>query len=339
MKEFFVQRWFLLALVLLLTGGIVWAGSLRPISEWAWVRDGIVVIVMFCMSLPLEAKAMWRSMRNPGPPLLAVTVTYGILPLAAWATSLLLKGDLGPGLQVAAATPCTLASASVWTRRAGGNDAVAILVTIVTNASCFLVTPFWLLIMTGSVGESGDNALGKLSMLLAVLVVLPIAAAQLARRHAKLAAWSSNNKALLGVVAQCGILTMLFLGAIRTGLTLSEQPGSVSWLDSLVMIIAVLGLHLAMFWLGVKLTKVFRYSREDQIAVGIAGSQKTLTVGILMAMTLHVSILPMVAYHCLQLLSDTLIADAYRKRAGPTGLAGGDTRGSEPTALAAGDTD
>ena len=53
------------------------------------------------------------------------------------------------GILVVGAIPSTLASAAVWTRRAGGNDAVAILGTIVTNLSCFVVTPVWLFQMTG----------------------------------------------------------------------------------------------------------------------------------------------------------------------------------------------
>ena len=46
-------------------------------------------------------------------------------------------------------------------------------------------------------------------------------------------------------------------------------------------------------------------------------------VGLLMAITLKVSILPMVAYHCLQLFIDTLFADAYRKRNDQERPAGG----------------
>ncbi|MDP7304159.1 MAG: bile acid:sodium symporter, partial [Pirellulaceae bacterium] len=53
----------------------------------------------------------------------------------------------------------------------------------------------------------------------------------------------------------------------------------------------------------------------DQIAVAFASSQKTLMVGLLMAMSLQVSILPMVTYHVMQLLIDTLIADRFRRQA------------------------
>jgi sodium/bile acid cotransporter 7 len=68
-----------------------------------------------------------------------------------------------------------------------------------------------------------------------------------------------------------------------------------------------------MFWLAVSLGRACGYPRADQIAMGFAASQKTLTVGLLMAIALNASILPMLAYHILQLFADTLIADAYRK--------------------------
>ena len=63
---------------------------------------------------------------------------------------------------------------------------------------------------------------------------------------------------------------------------------------------------------GVVIGKFLRFTREDQIAVAFAGSQKTLTVGLLVAMALQVSILPMVWYHVSQLFIDTLIADRFR---------------------------
>ena len=51
------------------------------------------------------------------------------------------------------------------------------------------------------------------------------------------------------------------------------------------------------------------------MAVAFAGSQKTLMVGLLMAISLQVSILPMVAYHISQLFIDTLIAERFRAHA------------------------
>lgn len=314
-KLFFLQRWFLIALFAVLVMGIMGAKSLEPLASSKLLRDCVVACVLFLMALPLEARAMWRSMSRPWPPLLAVAINFGLLPLFAWAVSLSLGPVMAPGLLVAAATPCTLASASVWTRRAGGNDSVSILVTIITNATCFFVTPLWLLAMTGQAINNPDLSLSKMALNLGLLVVLPMMLAQLLRLYQPLAGWATRNKPLLSVLAQCGILSMVFLGAIRTGLRLVEANATeLAPLTLLAMLVAVCTVHTTMLVVSVWLARLFRFSREDQIAVAFASSQKTLMVGLLMAMSLQVSILPMITYHVMQLLIDTLIADHFRRQ-------------------------
>lgn len=322
-KQFLIQRWFLIALIATVTIGMLWATPLAPLSRSRMLQNTIVASVMFLMALPLEASAVWRALSRPKAPLLAVSVSYGLLPLSAWAVSFLLTPDLGGGLLVAATTPCTLASASVWTRRAGGNDAVAILVTIITNLACFLVMPLWLLIMTGADFRDPDSnfdneiSLTKMGLNLCLLVVLPMACAQSLRWRQSLASWATKHKMSLGVLAQSGILAMVFLGSIKTSLSMrAESGGEALGIGSfLAMLAAVCSIHSIMFWCGVGLAKAAACSREDQIAVGFSGSQKTLMVGLLVAISLQVSILPMITFHVSQLFIDTLFADWLRKRA------------------------
>lgn len=207
MKKFLIQRWFLIALVAVLAIGTCFAKQLEPVTKLHFpgtampLRSVIVAVVLFLMAFPLEASAMWKAMRRPWPPLLAVVVNVGLLPLLAWGVSFGLNADLGGGLLVAAATPCTLASAAVWTRRAGGNDAVAILVTIITNLFCFIVTPLWLLVMTGESVDSPELSLANMSTKLGSLVVLPMFAAQLLRRYKPLGIWATREKLTLSVLA------------------------------------------------------------------------------------------------------------------------------------------
>ena len=319
MKQFLIHRWFLIALVTMLAIGSCFAVQLYPLMALELpgtqlpLRSAIVAIVLFLMAFPLEASAMWQAMRRPWPPLLAVGVNFGLLPLFAWGVSCGLNADLGGGLLVAAATPCTLASAAVWTRRAGGNDAVAILVTIITNLLCFIATPLWLLTMTGESVTSPELSLAKMATNLGSLVVFPMIAAQLLRFYKPLGIWATREKPMLSVLAQCGLLTMVLFGAIQSGLGFSDPTQSqLSALDLLTMLAAVCLVHTVMLWVGLVLAKLARFSREDQIAVAFAGSQKTLMVGLLMAISLKVSILPMVAYHVSQLFIDTLIADRFR---------------------------
>jgi len=327
MRGFLLQRWFLLVLVLALVIGITFASALQPVSDWLLLRNCIVASVLFVMALPLEARTMVRSLRYPGPPLLASFVNLGLAPLFAWGISLTLRGDTATGLLVAATTPCTLASASVWTRRAEGNDAVSILVTVITNSICFLITPLWLVAMTGQTVDNPELSLGRMSLKLGLLVVLPMVLAQMLRGHRSIAEWSTRKRIPLGVLAQFGVLSMVFLGAIRTGLRLQSEQATqalLAW-DLIAILAAVNVVHLCMLCTGWYLARWSRFSREDQIAVAFAGSQKTLMVGLLMAMSLQVSILPMVAYHVSQLFVDTLIADRIRQRGRQRAASGGNS--------------
>jgi sodium/bile acid cotransporter 7 len=314
-RRFIIQRWFLILLACVLAAGITQWEWLMPLAEASWLRSGVVAAVLFLMALPLPAETTWRAMRRPAAPLLGFAVNFGLLPLAAWGLSLFLRADTAAGLLVAAATPCTLASAAVWTRRAGGNDSAALLVTLLTNALCFLMTPLWLKLTLGTRAQGIKIDAGEMVAALAMLVVLPMAAGQLARLYRPLGSWATRRGKPLGVAAQFGILTMVLLGAIKTGEMLHHQPPETAfaWWDWAAMVAATLGLHLGMLASGVALSAALRLPREDRIAVGISGSQKTLMVGLQVAIAAQLLILPMVVYHVGQLIVDTIIADRWRR--------------------------
>ncbi|MCA9206796.1 MAG: bile acid:sodium symporter [Planctomycetales bacterium] len=315
MKQFFIRRWFLICLAVVLVAGMTLYEPLAPLASNRRLRESLVAAVLFVMALPLEASAMWRSLRRPWAPMLAVTVNYGLLPALTWLVALFVSDGVAAGLYIAAATPCTLASASVWTRRAGGNDAAAILVTILTNVSCFVVTPLWLLALTGKQVSSETLDVRAMIVKLLWLVVLPMAAAQLLRVAAPVRRWATARKTPLGVSAQCGVLTMVLFGAIQSGQRLfGADSASIPVRELAEMVVAVAVIHTTMFWVGFGLAKMLWLRREDQIAVAFAGSQKTLMVGLQVGMELGFTILPMVTYHVFQLLIDTIFADRLRSK-------------------------
>ncbi len=333
MRQFLVRRWFLLALGTVMLVGFAGSSQLITVANRTAIRYSVVAAVLFLMALPLEARAMWRTIRRPTAPLLAVGVNFLLLPLFAWAigwllTPTVLSRDMMCGLMVAAATPCTLASAAVWTRRAGGNDAVAIMVTVITNATCFLVTPFWLLRTTG---QAAELTAGQMIAKLALVVVLPMVAAQLLRLVRPLGRWASRRTVPLAVLAQMGVLTMILFGSIQTGNRLQGFRSLLSG-QLLVVLLVVLTVHLGMLGVGTAIARLLRLERRDQIAVGFAGSQKTLMVGLQMAMELGFNIIPMVLYHVSQLLVDTLIVDYIRSRNPtlPPATTGGHRLGDSP---------
>lgn len=304
------KRWFLISLVIVFTIGMVGHKTLAPIPEMKNLRSGIVFVVLYLMALPLSLKALSSGIRRPAGALLSIVMNYGLLPLVALLVSMLITNEqVAKGLLVAAVTPCTLASASVWTRKAGGNDSVSIMVTLLTNLLCFLIAPLWLLFYFGS--SEGVEAITMNAMVvkLGTLVVLPMALAQLTRIHRPTAQRSTDHKKYFSIAAQCGILSMVFMGAIKVAPELLKSGADERVMLLVMTVLSVVSVHSSVFWIGLWTGKALKLPREDYIAVGFAGSQKTLMVGLLICMELGVLVIPMVLYHVCQLFVDTLFAD------------------------------
>lgn len=309
------DRWFLIVLVALLAVGIGWPLETKPLVRWL-NADWVVAVVTFIMALPLETSAIWGTVRRPGAAWLGAAMNSGVCPPLGWLASLLLPQELAIGLIVAAAVPCTLATAAVWTRRAGGNDAVAFLVTMITNLGCFLVVPAWLWLLT-HVRASVDYQ--AIITGLVLLIVVPIVLAQLLRQWRSVGHWATRHKKSLSWFAQLGVLTMVLIGAVSSGEKLLAAEGdSILTATNVALLVAgVTFVHLTALGLGLKLSAALGFTWPDSIAVAFAGSQKTLMVGAYVATAVGpLAILPMVAYHAVQLFVDTLIADRWARQSG-----------------------
>lgn len=308
------KHWFLYSLLAMMIAGYAFCTSFESLANLEWLKWVIVSITMFVMAWPLEFGRLRRAISRPLAPLLACAVNLVLIPLIIWPLTRLAGAELGPGMMIAAATPSTLASAAVFTRRAGGDDSVSIMVTILTNASCFLVMPFWILVQTGEQIES-SKLTGTIYKLF-FFVVLPIALAQLARVNAKSAAWATRHKPQLSIVALTGILAMVFLGAVKMGLRFNSQSAvGLKLSELIVMTLVLIAVHCSMFWFGIYLARYSRLPKEESIAVGFSGSQKTLMIGLTTAINLGMSIIPIVVYHALQLIVDAVFAERIRRAA------------------------
>ncbi len=311
MKTLLTRQWFLLALAGVLLAGFQLSGPLAGFAKTFPVK-GLVATVLFLMAWTLDFDSVRRAVKRPQAALLGVAINLVLVPLFAWLFGLLLPEPLNLGLALTAAVPCTLASAAVWTRRAGGNDAVAMMVTTVTNVGCFVTTPLLFWLMTGA---ETNTQQGPWEMILKLtwVVVLPMLAGQALRMIPAAARWATAEKRLVSAVAQIGILTMVLVGATRSALEIQGAadggfPTPIVWAGMLGIVVA---LHLASLFAGFALGRLIRLERADWIAVGIAGSQKTLMIGLYVGLDqqLGIGILPLLAYHAAQLLIDTVVAD------------------------------
>ena len=311
MRALIRKQWFLICLAVVLFLGFWLSNVLTFLADARDLRSAIIAAVLFTTALVLETGEFWQAIKRPWATMLAVALNFGLLPMVAWiCAATLLEGQLFTGVLVAAAAPCTLASAAVWTQRAGGNDAVAIMVTVVTNLVCFVMTPLWLAATAGQSEVPID--IGSMIWKLALLVVLPMMLGQAFRQKEIVATWATQQKRRLAMAAQVGILFIVFTGAISCGLEV-EAAGTqgVPWAEFGRMMLSVTLIHVVVLWVGQAGGRWLGFARGDWIAVGFAGSQKTLPVGLQVASMLGggLMILPIVAYHVMQLLIDTLVAD------------------------------
>lgn len=311
-------NWFLFWLAIILTAGMVFPQAFETVlTESIQTRgqNAVVFFVMFMMSLALPTDALLAAFKRPLPTFLAVALNWVVTPLLALATVPLLHPEFRGGLLLAAAMPCSMASASVWTRRAGGNDAVSLMVTVITNGICFAVTPLLVWLLTGE--QVQFRVLDKITEL-ALLVLLPLLLAQVARRFSPIRAFCDQNRPTLGVITQTGLLFVILLGAIKTGHRLQAPTASSPTLAQIgLMLFAVLTIHTAVLYLGFWLSGALKIARPDSLAVAIAGSQKTLMIGLPMAGELQTSILPLVTFHAGQLLIDAVFAERQRRLSTP----------------------
>ena len=312
----FKKQWFLLALVTILSIGIGFAPTLEPLANIAALKWSIVAVTMFVMVWPFSFGDVTETLRRPQAALLAIAINSVLMPLAIWPFIWMFGGEIGAGMIVTFAAPCTLASAAVWTRRAGGDDRIAILVTLITNLFCFLSSPFWVWLQLGSQNETSETAIsfGDTVVKLLTFVVAPIVVAQLVRLHRVSATWATENKKKLGIASQIGILSIVLLGSVRSGMRFRDSELSFPILELVLGVACLLAVHVAVLYFGRYVAKRLKMSNPEQIAIAFAGSQKTLMIGLSIAVSLQVSILPLLAFHSLQLVIDTVIADRFARQ-------------------------
>ena len=313
-KRFLERSWFLLALLTVAVLALVapqcfgWAGHIDPRL--------IVAPALFLMGWTLPSRSLGRAMLRPWPALWAFAISYGVLPALGWVSGFILPvDDFHIGLLIMVCGPCTLASAILWTRMAGGDDAIALFVVLLTTATSWLLTPALLLLYTGTIVAVDTRAM---MVDLLVMMVLPISLGQLCRAPYALAHIASHHRRLLSIVSQVLILLILLKAAVFLSLRLRAEavlPGA----GVLALLVALcIGLHLVALSAGLGSSTWLRFSHPARVAIAFACSQKTLPVALLIFdgyfPQYPLAVVPLVVYHFGQLLVDTFIAERLHRQ-------------------------
>jgi sodium/bile acid cotransporter 7 len=309
MVDYVRKRWFLLLLLTALS-----AGFLQPEEVGFWAQKAPIRYVsagtLFLTSIGLAGEHILGSARRPAPVLLALLVSLGIGPILGWGVgSALLPEVYQVGLTIALAVPCTLVTAVLWTRFAGGNESVSLLVTLISNSLSLIVTTGWLSVLLER-EVSFDRGAMALGLLMFALV--PTALAQGLRLYPPIARAADRFRPAASFLGRLFVLLIVVQSAVeaRRGIA---SAGSAWSAEELFRTAAVCwALHAILFAVGYFAGLRF-FPRKDAIAVAFSGSQKTLPVGAMLVAdyfpTFPLAIVPILFFHAGQLLIDTYLAE------------------------------
>jgi sodium/bile acid cotransporter 7 len=309
MGSFVRKRWFLVLLVSGL-GLAFWEPEwLRPATR-SLPPLALVAPALFLMACGLDSRRLFQAVLRPLPAMWAVLISYGALPFLAWQTGPLLPmADLRIGLMIVASVPCTLASAVLWTRMAGGNEATALLVILLTTSTSWLVTTSWLLVGTGT---QVDMDPARMMRELALVLVVPVALGQAMHASGRFARLTQRFQREMGVVSQVLIFCIILKAAVDFRDRLGDRASSLG-LGLLLTGLVCVSLHLLALVTGLWSSRGLGFDRPSQVAVAFACSQKTLPVALYLFEAhfrdFPLAVVPLVFYHGGQLIVDTFIAD------------------------------
>jgi sodium/bile acid cotransporter 7 len=318
MKASLQKHWFLFLLASGIALAFLCPQWLRPFTDRLEPRT-VVGLALFLMAASLESQSLFSSLSRPLPAVWAVLISYGAIPaLAWWVAGFIPDIDLQVGLLIAASVPCTLASAVLWTRMAGGNEATALLVVFLMTSLSWLVTTFWLAWTVGA-----KVVLDPLEMMrgLVLVLVLPVGLGQLSRTIGLLRSTVARYKSIVGFVSRILVWCIILKALVGAYDRLADQFSSLPVGAMIGAGALSLGVHLAALVGGLWSSKALRFDRSNQIAVAFSCSQKTLPVGLYLFDSYFkdsrpLALVPLVCYHMGQLVVDTFIADALLKRGG-----------------------
>jgi len=315
MMSFLAKHWFLALLVVGVGVAIFSPDALHPVTDY-WEPRSSIAISLFLMAWTMPTQTLLAEFKSPYASLWAVLLSYGLMPICAWALGYLAPDDdVQIGLILISAVPCTLSSAILWTRLAGGNEATALLTVMGTTFTSWILTTAWLYALTRAAVQFEILAM---TVDLIVALILPVLLGQLLRLAPPCERFAERYKLWIGGLAQIFVLAIVIKAGVTVGDRLREgdtlqAPAIFAWSIGLAV-----GLHLFILGGGLLSSRWLGFDHGRQIAVAFSASQKTLQVSLVLYDQYYkdqfpYAVMPLLFYHVGQLMLDTLIAEQLLK--------------------------
>ena len=336
LREDLARHWFVLGLAAVTLGTAVDPGGV-PAAAGLWLKahraPEIIVSAIFLFS---GARLSAPEMRRGATDLRAIGLALGAIflaaPALAWLLGLL---PVGPGVRIGlflvAAMPTTLSSGVVMTGAAGGSEATALAITLVSNWAAVGTVPWTLEALLGAGRHLPPGALhkGALALRIALLVVLPLCAGLILRP--RLPGPARRLLPRLGTVSQVLVLVMVWVGVAGSRSTLAANPAAL--LPAVAVSVVFHGLMWAVLFPAVRLARLGPGRRE---AVIFMGGQKTLPLSVLLQTILFPAygeaLVVCVVHHLAHLVMDGYLVGRLAPRRAPAAVTGGARAPCDPAA-------
>lgn len=313
------RHWFVLALAGAVAATLAAPEWFRPATQQLSPR-AVISAALFLTAWTMPGRTLAGEVTRPLAALWAALLSFSLVPASAWLLGLLAPTpDVRVGLLLVSSVPCTLTSAVLWTRLAGGNEATALLTVLLTTLTSWLITTAWL---AGATGTQVEIPIAALMLDLVLYLLVPVAAGQMIRLAGPAARFAQRHRAALGVLAQLLVVAIVLKASADVGLRLRDSDATLEPFALALAVALPVALHLFALASGLVSSRWLGFDRPRRLAIAFACSQKTLPVSIYLFERYFADAYPLalptvLAYHVGQLLLDTALAHALRHESSP----------------------
>ena len=303
--------WFLALLLVVIPFGVFAPAGGRAIAGSGFALPVLVACTLFVSGFLLDSRKILRRILHVRAILFTLFTTYAVAPAIAVVLCRLLGPEDGDSsatsvrfleAQLIAATQAsTLASAMAFTMLARGDEELALVLMVASNALTVFLTPLALAL---TLGASVTLPLGSMVARLSLVVLLPVALGQLARR----AFW---NRAAPAASFLRQVPAAIMLVFVYTGTSSAAAELRTESTLALRFLLVCATLHLSLIVWILALSAVLGLERPVRTAVLFSASQKTLPNGIYLWRGFFpenpYGALALVIYHAFQLITAPLL--------------------------------
>lgn len=300
---------------------------------WLWPKGGIknssfsladianygVSLIFFFYGLRLNPEKLKAGLSNWKLHGVVHITTFILFPLIVLVCKLLFDQSnnnyIWLGAFYLASLPSTVSSSVVMVSIAKGNMPAAIFNASISSLIGVFITPLWMGLFLSTAGNDFQlwNVIGKLMLQVLLPVVLGILL------HARFGIFAEKHRKGLRYFDQSIILLIVYTSFCES--FAKHMFTNFGTLRIIGIGVTMVVLFFLIFSLITIISRMLRFSREDNITAVFCGSKKSLVHGTVMSKVLFpgsnfvgIVLLPVMMYHALQLIIASIIAQSMAKQ-------------------------